>query len=368
MPTVAEIAAHLEDFAPRRLAADWDNVGLLLGDGSTPVQRVLTCLTVTPEVADEAVRTAVQLIVTHHPVLFRAVKRLTADTTEGRMLLTLIRAGISVCSPHSAFDNTVGGINHRLCERLGTGNLRPLKPGAAAKSCKVTVFVPDSDLSKVSDAMFAAGAGEIGQYRECSFRVAGTGTFFGNDATNPTVGQKGRREEANEWRVEVICPESAVDAVVAAMRKAHSYEEPAFDCYLLRAMGSSREGDGRVGDLTKPISLGELAAKVRSELKCGPVQVVGDPKRTVKRLAVACGAAGEYLSDAGRAKADVFLTGEMRFHDMLSAQQRGIGVIVPGHYATERFAVEELADRLGQQFADVRVTASQAETDPVGWV
>src|SRR5262249_42096227 len=150
-----------------------------------------------------------QLIVSHHPILFRAVKRLTTDTPEGRMLLALIRANVAVYSPHTAFDNTKGGINEILARRLGLADLRPLRMNDGPRQCKIVVFVPENDLAKVSDALFAAGAGHIGEYGECSFRLAGTGTFFGSDAANPTVGQKGRREEVSELRLEVVCPEVA---------------------------------------------------------------------------------------------------------------------------------------------------------------
>src|SRR5207248_11315845 len=143
----------------------------------------------------------------HHPVLFRAVKRLTTATPEGRVLLALLRAGVAVYSPHTALDNTAGGINDLLARRLGLEEVRPLRRREGARQCKIVVFVPDKDLAKVSDALFTAGAGEIGQYRECSYRLSGTGTFFGTEATNPTVGQKGKREEVGEWRLEVVCPE-----------------------------------------------------------------------------------------------------------------------------------------------------------------
>jgi dinuclear metal center YbgI/SA1388 family protein len=367
MPTVADVTAELDAFAPPALAADWDNVGLLLGDPAAPVERILTCLTVTPEVAAEAVEGAYQLIVTHHPILFRGTKRLTTATPEGRTVLALARANVAVYSPHTAFDDTRGGINERLAGRLGLTDLRPLRPQPGPRQCKVVVFVPDADLARVSDALFAAGAGRIGEYRECSFRLAGTGTFFGSDAANPAVGQKGRREEVSEWRLEVVCPESVVDAVVAAMRRAHSYEEPAYDVYPLRPAVAAL-GEGRVGRLPAPVPLTELAATVRARLGSGPVQVVGDGGRRVETVAVACGSAGEFLADAGRVGADVFLTGEMRFHDYLAAQGRGIALILPGHYATERFAVEELAGQLRGRWPGVEVTASRRETDPVSWM
>ena len=367
MHTVASVIDFLEQFASPSLAADWDNVGLLLGDRASPVRKILTCLTVTPDCAAEAIELGAQLIVTHHPILFRGAKRLTGDTAEGRILLSLARAGVAVYSPHTAFDNTIGGINDSLAGRLGLKDLQPLVAEEGPRQCKLVVFVPDADLAKVSEAVFAAGAGNIGQYSQCSFRLDGTGTFFGSDATNPTVGQRGRREEVREWRLEMVCPEEVVEAVIVAMRTAHSYEEPAFDVYPLRP-GKSREGVGRVGRLPYPQTLEDFGRRVRAALSCGPVQLVGEMGRAVERVAIVCGAGGELLSEAVRARADVFLTGEMRFHDYLTAQTREVALCLPGHYATERFALEELADRLKRHFPDLDVAASSRESDPVNWV
>lgn len=357
MPTVAEIAASLERFAPCATAADWDNVGLLLGDPADTVARVMTCLTITPDVVDEAVHERVNLIVSHHPILFRPMKKLTANTTDGKIVLPLLRAGIAVYSPHTAFDNCSGGINDILCRRLGVLNPMPLRPRSAAGQCKLVVFVPDSDLANVSDAVFAAGAGVIGQYRECSYRLAGKGTFFGTDSTNPVVGQKGRREDLDEWRLEVVVPEKSVASVVSAMRKAHSYEEPAFDVYQLKPGTSG--GEGRIGLLAEPTTLGKLAKRAKKELAAASVQVVGDLSKSVRKVAIACGAAGEYLSDSLRANADVFVTGELRFHDALTARGADIGVILPGHYATERPAVEELATKLSSEWPGVTAWPSR---------
>jgi dinuclear metal center YbgI/SA1388 family protein len=367
MSTVAAVVEELERFAPLSLAADWDNVGLLLGDRAAEVKRVMTCLTVTPESAAEAIEAGAQLIITHHPILFRSIKRLTTDTPEGRLLCALLRAGVAVFSAHTAFDDTTGGINDALARKLGLTHVEPLRRREGPRRCKVVVFVPDKDLAKVSDALFAAGAGEIGQYRECSYRLNGTGTFFGTESTNPTVGERGRREEVSEWRLEVVCPESRVESAVKAMRRAHSYEEPAYDVYPLRP-GSGPHGTGRVGTLAAPLPLDELARLVRSTLKSGPVQVVGNGTGVVARVAIVCGAGGELMADAIRARADVFLTGEMRFHDYLSAQAQGLSLCLPGHHATERFALEELAERLRQTWPGLEVWASRRESDPVHWV
>lgn len=364
MPTVAEVAAYLTRFAPPTLAADWDNVGLLLGETRGAADRVMTCLTVTPEVVAEAVDDRANLIVAHHPVLFRGAKKLTSNTPEGRLLLPLMRHSIAVYSPHTSFDNCAGGINDGLCQRLGLTGVKPLRPKDGKRECKLIVFVPEPDLATVSDAVFAAGAGVIGQYEQCSFRTPGTGTFFGTDSTNPTVGQKGRREDVSEFRLEVVVPEGKVEAVVAAMRAAHSYEEPAFDVVPLRPTKSG--GEGRIGELPTPVSLGELARTAKAALSANVVQVVGDVTSPVKRVAVACGAAGEFLSDALSAKADVFVTGEVRFHDGLTASAAGLGLILPGHHATERPGVEDLAVRLQSEFPSATVWASRRERDPFG--
>jgi dinuclear metal center YbgI/SA1388 family protein len=367
MPTVAEIAAKLECIAPLAGASDWDNIGLLVGDPSAQVERVLTCLTATPAVAAEAIEQRVNLIVAHHPVLFRPIQRLTTASAESRMLLDLIRAGIAIFSAHTAYDNAAGGINDQIAERIGLTAVRSLRVRAGADSCKLVVFVPPNDFEKVSAAVFAAGAGRIGNYRECSFRVSGTGTFFGEDAAQPAVGRKGRREELSELRLEAVCPKSAVGAVIAAMRAAHSYEEPAFDIYPLQST-AGQGGEGRIGELGGGATLGALADSVRSQLGVAHLQIIGDPARNVRRVAIVCGSGGEFLDDAVRSGADVFLTGEMRFHGCVEAESRGIGVIVAGHYATERFAMETLAVRLQQQFTDCQVRASERESDPASWV
>jgi dinuclear metal center YbgI/SA1388 family protein len=366
MQTVAAIIDYLEHFVPPSLAAGWDNVGLLLGERNAGVKRLMTCLTVTPESAAEAIDEGAGLIVSHHPILFRAVKRLTDATPEGRMLLALARAGVAVYSPHTAFDNTRNGINDLLARRIGLRDVRPLRSQPGPRQCKVVVFVPDKDLQRVSDALFAAGAGIIGQYSQCSFRLEGTGTFFGGEGTNPTVGEKGRREEAREWRLEVICPESRIAAAVAAIRQSHSYEEPAFDVYPLHPMPG--QGEGRIGTLPAPQRLEDLGRTLKTALAAGAMQFVGSADRQVERVAIVCGAGAEFIADAVRARADVLVTGEARFHDYLEARAQDLALLLPGHHATERCGVEELAQRLQGQWPDLQVWASRREADPLRWL
>jgi dinuclear metal center YbgI/SA1388 family protein len=266
--TLQQISEFLRSFAPVELAADWDNVGLLIGDEQRPVQRVMTCLTLTPDVAAEAAAGQAELVVSHHPVLFRPVQRLTTATSEGRAVLSLIAAGIAVYSPHTAFDNAAEGINRELAERFGLQDIAPLRPVAA------------------SDA-----------------------------------------------------PSVAPTAV----------------------------GEGRYGRLPAAISLGEFIRLVRARMKVSCLQWVGDEALRVERVAVACGAAAEFVRDAAALRCDVLLTGEARFHACLEARELGVALVLPGHYATERPSVERLAERLATEFPALTVWASRVECDPVRW-
>jgi dinuclear metal center YbgI/SA1388 family protein len=259
MPAVAAIAAFLEQLAPARLAEEWDNVGLLVGRREQKVEKLMTCLTVTPTSAAEAVEGGADLIVTHHPIPFAAVKRLTADTTPGRLLLELIAAQVAVYSAHTAFDSAGEGINQRLAEGLGLGDIAPLLPH----------------------------------------------------------------------------PEG--------------------------------QGSGRWGRLEKPLPLAELGERLKRFLKIERLQMVGRPEQTIRTVAVACGAAGEFLGAAIERGCDAMVLGEARFHTCLEAEAAGEGLLLPGHFASERFAMECLAEVLARQFPEVHVWASRRERDPLRW-
>jgi dinuclear metal center YbgI/SA1388 family protein len=364
MTTVADVARWLDRFAPPHLAETWDNVGLLWGDPSAEVSRAMTCLTVTPDSADEAIAEGVGLIVSHHPILFKAVKAVRADRAETGFLWRLARAGTAVASPHTAFDNTEGGINEGLARRLGLEEVGPLRASAPRPVFKVIVFVPEADRERVLTAAFAAGAGQIGAYEECSFSAEGSGTFFGTEGANPAVGRAGRREVVPEWRSEVICPGDRLAAILAAIRGAHSYEEPAIDVVPLHAAPDG-PGVGRIGRLPSPEPLGSFAKRVSQLLGAPGLQFAGDPGRAVGRVAIACGAADEMVRDAAKSGADALLTGEARFHRALEAEALGIGLVLAGHYATERPGVEDLARRIGEAFPGLAVWPSRRERDPL---
>lgn len=364
MPTVGELARWMEGFAPSRLAESWDNVGLLWGDPAAAADRVMTCLTVTPATAAEAIDERAGAIVSHHPILFRGTKSVRADSVEGGFLWRLARAGIAVLSPHTAFDNTAGGINDRLAGLVGLEEVGPIRPSPEEPTDKVVVFVPRDDREPVLAAAFAAGAGVIGDYSECSFSTRGVGTFFGGAGSNPTVGQAGRREVVREWKVELVCPRARLAGVLAAVRRTHSYEEPAIDVLPLRAEPAG-PGVGRLGRLVRPEPLGEFATRVAERLAATGLQYVGEPDRPVERVAICCGAGDDFLGDAIRLGADCLLTGEARFHRALEADALGIGLVVAGHHATERPGVEDLAGRIAGAFPALITWASRAEVDPL---
>ena len=364
---VSEISDWLEEFAPRRLAESWDNVGLLWGDPNAQVKRVMTCLTVTRDTAAEAVAEQADLIVSHHPILFREVKRIRADLPATAPLWQLARAGVAVASPHTAFDSTAGGINDGLCRRLGLVDVVPLRPVATPPAYKIVVFTPRTDHEAVLAGAFEAGAGRIGAYTDCSFSSLGQGTFFGTEETNPTIGRKGQRETVEELRVELICPGTRLTPVLEAIRSRHSYEEPAIDVYPLRTEGfspCSNSGAGRIGRSLEPRSLEEFALFTARAFGHVPVQIVGDLRKPIQRVAVACGAGDEFLGDAVQQGCDLLLTGEARFHRVLEAESLDIALLLAGHYGTERPGVEELAERIARAFPDLAVWPSQQERDP----
>lgn len=374
MTTVFDVMEWLEQLAPARLAEPWDNIGLLWGDPTAIVKAIMTCLTVTPVTAAEAIDEDASLLVSHHPVLFREVKRVRADFPDTAPLWKLARSGIAIASHHTAFDNTHGGINDLLCHRLGLVDISPLRPTPSGHNeralspslFKIVVFTPESDREPVLSAAFGAGAGRIGAYEECSFAIPGEGTFFGTEATNPTVGQRGRRETVCELRLEAVCPADKLARVLGAIRAAHSYEEPAIDVYPLHDRtnrDASHEGAGRIGRLQESRSLGDFGRLVARAFAAS-VNLVGDPRRAIERVAVACGAGDDFLKDAARAGADVLFTGEARFHRALDADALGIGLVVAGHHATERPGVEELARSIARAFPELKVWPSEREYDP----
>jgi dinuclear metal center YbgI/SA1388 family protein len=353
------VVGALEDFAPTRFAAAWDNVGLLVGDAESAISRVLLTIDCTRAVLGEARAGGCEAIVSYHPPLFEAQKRFVA----GSVAFEAARAGIALFSPHTALDVAEGGTNDVLADILGMTARAPLRPVEAPdEELKLVTFVPPEHVEAVSRALFAAGAGRIGKYSSCSFRGAGTGTFFGGEGTHPVVGEAGRLEEAVELRLETVVPASCVEAVVGALRASHPYEEPAFDLVRLVA-APGRRGFGRVGAVA-PAALEVLVGRVKKALGVESVLVAGPLDRMVSRAAVCAGSGVDLMSDAIAAGAGVFLTGEVRHHDALRAVEAGLAVVCTRHSTSERGALVALARRLSELLPGVTVTRSTEDCEP----
>jgi dinuclear metal center YbgI/SA1388 family protein len=371
---VADWVALVDGRFPERDAAGWDAVGLQVGDPTDAVTAVLVCLDVTDATLDEAGVMGADLLLAHHPLLFRPLERLTPATASGRLALRAARERIAVLAAHTNLDAARPGTTDPIVDRLGLVDVRPLEPQADpdAAPVKLVTFVPQAATTRVLEALAAAGAGRIGEYDECSFRVAGTGTFRPSAAANPAVGERGVRNEEPEDRLEMVLPSAALAAVTAALQAAHPYEEVAYDVYPLVAggapAGGGTKGIGRVGRLPRPQALRAVADCLAVGLPAPHLRVAGDLDADVEVVA-ACGGAGDSLVGAALAAgADVYVTGDLRHHVALDARTLGLALIDAGHYATEAAALEAFGAALAAEAADrglhARLLRSRISTEP----
>ena len=327
------IADAIERLAPLELAEAWDNVGLLVGSQEHQVKKVLLTLDVTEEVVDEAVAIKAGLIISHHPCLFHPLKNIRTDTMTGSLLKKLIQMDLSVYAAHTNLDAAVGGVNDVLASKLQLNEVVPLLP-AQLPLVKIVTYAPPGHWKKIWQAMTDAGAGHIGNYSHCGFRVAGTGTFLPGEEARPFIGEPHQLSEVDEVRLETVAPASISDRIVQAMLAAHPYEEVAYDLYPLQN-GLRAGGMGRVGNLLQPGTLSEFASRVKELLSLEGVRFVGNPDSLVKRVAV-CGGAGAGVAEAARLMgADVLVTGDIRYHDAMNELAEGLCLIDGGHFGTE---------------------------------
>jgi dinuclear metal center YbgI/SA1388 family protein len=370
--TVGDVIAALEAAYPPSLAADWDAVGLVCGDPAEPVSSVLFAVDPVPETVDEALGTA-QLLVTHHPLLLRGVHGVGADTPKGALLHRLIRGGTALYTAHTNADSADPGVSDALAEAIGIDVTGPLVPAPAEPLDKIITFIPVGPaITAVHEALSAAGAGTIGDYSHCSFATAGTGQFKPLAGANPTVGSVGKLERVAETKLEMILPRSRRAAVIAALRAAHPYEEPAFDVLELADLPSPR-GLGRVGTLPEPEPLSAFAERVAAALPATAwgVRAAGVPDRMITKVAVCGGAGDSALGAAIAAGADAYVTADLRHHPAAEHLLAGtVGAPTPAlvdvaHWASEwpwcRQAADVVRKALGGS-VDVRVSGRR--TDP----
>lgn len=367
MPTVAEVAAALERRYPLHLAEDWDRVGLVVGDPDAEVTGVLTTVDVTDAVIAEAMAVGADLIVAHHPLLLRGISTVRADQPKGRRVLALAGAGIACYAAHTNADSAPGGVCDALAARLGLVDLIALDARPEDLD-KLVVFVPTEHLAPLVDAVAAAGAGSIGDYDRCYFASPGTGSFRPLAGADPYIGAVGEVEQVAEQRVELVLPRRARERVVAAMRSAHPYEEPAFDVIPLAGFPGGRpRGLGRAGRLGQPLAARDFAALVasRTPATVTGVRLAGDPGKLVERVAVLAGAGDSHLEAARAAGVDAYVTSDLRHHPVEEAlAHAGAPVLVDlAHWAAESTWLPVLAGQLRDDFPGLEVTVSSVRTD-----
>lgn len=359
---IKEVIQALEQWAPPVLQEDYDNCGLQVGDPGAEANRALITLDCTEAVVAEAVTQGCGLIIAHHPVIFKGLKSLTGSNEVQRTLLAAMRANVAIYAIHTNLDNVIGGVCGEMAERLGLKPLHVLEP-KAGQLTKVAVFVPLAHAEAVRNALFGAGAGNIGAYDECSYSLEGAGTFRAGEGTTPFVGKQGERHSEQEARIEVVCPAHAVSAVVAALKAAHPYEEPAFDLYPLLNHHNGI-GSGLVGEWEEPINEAAFLGRLKEVFGPPAVRHTRLTGRPVKRVAL-CGGSGAFLiGKALAAGADAFVTGDVKYHEFFLPEGRMLLADI-GHFESERFTPELIQNHLTRILPTFATRLSETGTNPI---
>lgn len=369
-PKVSDILGIINKFAPFASAEEWDNVGLQVGDPAAPVGRIMVSLDPGRDALDAAVAGGCRLLLTHHPFIFKPLQRISLGDPHGELIALAIKNDLAVISLHTNLDIAAGGVNDLLAERLGVTSCRPLKVTGQEELVKLAVFVPQGSEEPVLEALFRF-SGVTGNYRDCSFRAPGTGTFTPQAGAHPHIGAVGSRESVAENRVEVLIRRDDLAAALNALHKAHPYEEPAFDIYPLLNRGKET-GMGRIGVLPAETTLERFAADARDRLGLSGGRFVGPAIRKVRKVAVCGGSGASLLRDAWRQGADVLVTGDVRYHEAREAEMLGLALLDAGHFATEVPMVWGVAALIrkelkGKRF-DAEVLAFEEERDPFSYV
>ena len=360
MITVKNISDYLESIAPVQLQESYDNSGLLTGSPSLALTGVLISLDCTEDVVDEAIAKNANLIIAHHPILFSGLKSLTGENYVERTIIKAIKNDIAIYAIHTNLDNVVAGVNKKLAERIGLINTRILKP--ISNMQKLVTFIPQQNTTEVIRRLHDIGAGNIGNYSECSFKVTGKGSFRPNDQANPAVGEPEKAEEVEEDRVELIFPEYLSHSVVAELKIAHPYEEVAY--YLSNIKNENQDnGAGMVGELAEPMTPDAFLKHLKESLSLTCIRHT-EFKDEIKKVAI-CGGSGSFLiNDAKRHKADAFITGDVKYHEFFDAES-SLMLCDIGHYESEVGTKELLYDLLTKKFTNFALHLSKSVTNPI---
>jgi len=364
--TGKEIIKYLEEWAPKEIAWDKDNVGLQVGDLEIKIKNVLLSLDLKEEVIESAIKENCNLIITHHPLLYYPLKNLDfSKSSRAKMIEKLIKNNITLYSAHTNLDFTKHGVSYQFANRLSLRKIRFLK-NLSENQFKLAVFVPVSHINKVAEAIHQSGGGIIGEYSHCSFRIEGTGTFKGLEQSNPSIGKRGNVEFVEEVRLEVLVDEWKLSQVIRAMKKVHPYEEVAHDVFPLKN-DNANYGIGAIGELKDTMDTNDFLRFVSSKLKTSTLRYALSKKKKIKTVAVCGGSCGELVDEAIRQNADAFVTADLKYHTFQDAEGK-ILLIDAGHYETEVPVLDEIKNRLESLLKSnkkIKVLKFKGSTNPI---
>ena len=363
MTTVQHVISLMEQLAPRSYAESWDNVGLMVGDRNAVVTGVLTTLDVTEEAIAYAIEHNYNMIVSHHPLIFKGLKQLSCDTVQGRMINQLIQHKIAVYSAHTNLDIAPGGLNDMLANQLGLIDIKGFVKTGEEVLYKVTTFVPESSANAVRHAMGTAGAGKIGNYEHCSFSLHGEGRFIGNEASHPVIGEAGALTVAPEVQVNAIVDGTHLSQVIESMKAAHPYEEVAYEVVSLVSPIASTQYLGRVGRLPNALNLDTFREWVQEALPLANIRFAGIAPKEIQSIALCSGAGAEFIKDAARLHVDAYITGDVKYHEAQMAKELGLLVVDAGHFGTESIVADGLRDYLIGTGLSIPVQAFTEQND-----
>jgi dinuclear metal center YbgI/SA1388 family protein len=359
-----KLIQRLEALYPPYLADEWDNVGFQIGNEHHVVERILICLEVTETVIDEAVEKSIDLIIAHHPLIFKAPKTLSESNPKARLITRLIRESISLYVMHTNFDHAEGGLNDILAQLLGLDRLAPIKTVYEEKLYKLAVYVPSAHLDAVAEGIYAAGAGKIGKYDSCGFEINGMGTFRPLEGATPFSGEVGKISRESEVKLETVVPETVLSGVLEAMRKHHPYETIAYDVFMLKTPARTFSL-GRVGYLPEPMAFEDFTTMIKAKLNLSFVRLAFPKEKKVNKIALITGAGMSFIGDVAKTSADVFLTGDLRYHEVLEHKHLGMSLVDVGHFESEVIYAPALKSVLDEiikdQEYDVVVSVSDSE-------
>lgn len=362
---VKDVTDYLESLAPRGYQESYDNSGLLTGEPSQEITGVLVTLDCTEAVVDEAITLGINMIIAHHPIIFKGLKKLTGSNYVERTVLKAVRHNLALYAIHTNLDNVHTGVNRKMAEKIGLTNLKILQPKKDTLS-KLVTFIPKENTEVVMNALYEAGAGQIGNYKNCSFSVEGTGTFMPTGEANPHTGKINKQELTHEVRAEAIFPAHLEGAVLGALRKHHPYEEVAY--YITRLENTNQEvGSGMIGELEIPMEPLEFMEHLKKRMALRVIRHTPLLKGKIKKVAI-CGGSGSFLlSKAIQSGADFFVSADFKYHEFFDAEGK-ITIADIGHYESEQYTKELIGGILKEKFPTFAVNFSSIDTNPIRYL